>query len=232
MPPMPRGSPAYSRRCAPPLNRARFICSPRTYSSAARRWAGGERTFTVGDLFAVAPQGLPTTPQYIALGHVHRPQAVSAAGAPARYAGSLLQLDFGEREQQKSVALVEVDAGRPAKVTEIPLNCGSRLLDVAGTLEELREMNVDPDAYVRVILRCEGPAPGLAELVREIIPRALDVRLEYEREEARREPGDTRRLEPRDLFAQYYRSRYGAEAGETLMKLFNELFEEVTGAPA
>lgn len=193
---------------------------------------GGERTFTVGDLFAVAPRGLPTTPQYIALGHVHRPQAVRAAGAPTRYAGSLLQLDFGEREQQKSVALVEVEPGRPANISEIALTAGSRLLDVAGTLEELREMNVDPDAYVRVILRCDGPASGLADLVREIIPRALDVRLEYEREEGAREPGDTRRLEPRDLFAQYYRSRYGADAGEPLMKLFDELFEEVTGASA
>ena len=59
---------------------------------------GGERTFTIGDLFAVTPQGLPTTPQYIALGHVHRPQRVTAAGAPTFYTGSLLQLDFGERD--------------------------------------------------------------------------------------------------------------------------------------
>jgi exonuclease SbcD len=193
---------------------------------------GGERTFTIGDLFAITPQGLPSTPQYIALGHVHRPQAISAVGAPTRYAGSLLQLDFGEREQQKSVAIVEVDPGRPAKITEIALTGGSQLLDMAGTLDELREMAVDPDAWVRVILRCDGPAPGLADLVREIIPRALDVRLEYEREEGTREPGDTRRLAPRDLFGQYYRSRYGADAGKPLMNLFDELFEEVTGAPA
>lgn len=193
---------------------------------------GGERTFTIGDLFAVTPQGLPTTPQYIALGHVHRPQAVPGAAVPARYAGSLLQLDFGESEQQKSIALVEVDPGRPAKVIEIPLTGGSRLLDVAGTLEELTALDIHPEAYVRVVLRCEGPAPGLADRVREIIPRALDVRLEYEREEVTRAPGDARRLEPCELFAQYYRSRYGSEAGEQLMALFDELFEEVTGAPA
>jgi DNA repair protein SbcD/Mre11 len=195
---------------------------------------GGERTFTIGDLFAVAPQGLPTTPQYIALGHVHRPQRVTAAGAPAYYAGSLLQLDFGEREQQKSVAIVDVDPGRPAQVSEVALTRGSPLLDVTGTVEELRDLatTIDEHAWVRVVLRCDGPAPGLAELVREIIPRALDVRLEYEREPAFREPGDTQRLEPRDLFAQYYRHRYGSEIGEPLMQLFDELFEEVTGASA
>jgi DNA repair protein SbcD/Mre11 len=193
---------------------------------------GGERTFTIGDLFAVTPQGLPTTPQYIALGHVHRPQRVTAAGAPTFYAGSLLQLDFGEREQRKSVAIVDVQPARPANVSEVTLTRGSPLLDVTGTIDELRQMTVDPDAWVRAVLRCDGPAPGLAELVREIIPRALDVRLEYEREEQAREAGDTQRLEPRELFAQYYRHRYGSEIGEPLVKLFDELFEEVMGAPA
>jgi exonuclease SbcD len=193
---------------------------------------GGERTFTVGDLFAVTPQALPATPQYIALGHVHKPQAVTAAGAPTRYAGSLLQLDFGEREQEKSVVLVEVEPGLPARVSSIALHGGSALLDLEGTLDELRGMDVDPEAWVRVMLQCDGPAPGLADKVREVIPRALDVRLEYEREETAREPGDTRRLEPRELFAQYYRSRYGSDAGEPVMKLFDELFDEVSGAAA
>ena len=82
---------------------------------------GGERTLTIGEIFAVDPQGLPTTPQYIALGHVHRPQAVTAAPVPTRYSGSLLQLDFGEREQEKSVAIVDVDPGRPPEVTTVTL---------------------------------------------------------------------------------------------------------------
>jgi len=193
---------------------------------------GGERSFTIGDLFAITPQGIPTTPQYVALGHVHRPQRVTGAGAPTYYAGSLLQLDFGEREQRKSVEIVDVDPGLPAQVSEVALTLGSPLLDVTGTLDELREMTIDPKAWVRVVLRCDGPAPGLADLVREIVPRALDVRLEYEREEHAREPGDTQRLEPRELFSQYYRHRYGSEIGEPLMRLFDELFEETIGAPA
>lgn len=193
---------------------------------------GGERTLTIGEIFAVDPQGLPTTPQYIALGHVHRPQAVTAAPVPTRYSGSLLQLDFGEREQEKSVAIVELKPGRPPEVTTFGLKGGRRLLDVAGTLDELRAMEIDPDAYLRVTLRCEGPSPGLADEVREFLSGALVVQLEYERESGGRQPGELQRLEPRELFARYYQDRHGAPADDRMLRLFDELFEEVTSAPA
>jgi exonuclease SbcD len=193
---------------------------------------GGERTLTIGEIFAVDPQGLPTTPQYIALGHVHRPQPVNAAPVPTRYSGSLLQLDFGEREQEKSVAIVELAPGRPPDVTTLALKGGRRLLDVAGTLDELRAMEIDPDAYLRVTLRCDGPSPGLADDVREFLPGALVVQLDYERETGGREPGELQRLEPRELFARYYQHHHGAPAEERMLRLFDELFEEVTGAAA
>lgn len=193
---------------------------------------GGERELTVGDLFAIAPQALPTTPQYIALGHVHRPQDINAAAVPARYAGSLLQLDFGEREQDKSVTIVDVESGRPAQIRAVALTGGRRLLDVAGTLDDLRSIDVDPDAFLRVLLSCDGPSPGLADDVRTILPGALEVRLDYERAPGERAPGELRRLSPRELFGRYYAERRGAPADERLIKLFDELLGEVLGAAA
>src|SRR5439155_22531570 len=60
------------------------------------RLGGGEQELTIGMAYAVAPSRLPGTANYVALGHVHRPQAVPSAPSPTRFAGSLLQLDFGE----------------------------------------------------------------------------------------------------------------------------------------
>lgn len=193
------------------------------------RVGGGERELTVGDLFAIPAQALPITPQYIALGHVHRPQEVLASGVPARYAGSLLQLDFGEREQGKSVVVLDATPGRPVRVRSVPVSSGRALLDVAGTLEELQRLEVDPEAWLRVMLRCDGPTPGLADDVRAVLPGALEVRLDYERELGEREPGELRRLSPRELFARYHSDRHGAPAGESVMALFDDLFEEATG---
>jgi DNA repair protein SbcD/Mre11 len=197
------------------------------------RLGGGERELTIGQIYAINPAALPTGVQYIALGHVHRPQDVPGAATPARYAGSLLQLDFGEAEQDKSVTIVELEPGRPARTRERPLSAGLRLRDVRGTLAELRAIESDPASeWLRVTLVCDGPAPGLADEVREALPGALEVRLEYEREDPERHAAELRRLKPRELFERYYANRHGKEPDEAVVKLFDELLEEVSGEAA
>jgi exonuclease SbcD len=191
--------------------------------------AGSERALTIGDLYAVAPQAIPSNSQYVALGHIHRPQRVPGVGVPARYAGSLLQLDFGEAGQEKSVVLVELEPGRPAQVEEIPLEAGRRLMDVRGTLAELEEYAQSADdSFLRVFLVCDRPQPGLGDQVREILPNALEVQLEYERQGADAHSHDLKQLTPRELFELYYRDRHGADAEPELLTLFDQLLDEVT----
>jgi exonuclease SbcD len=88
------------------------------------------------------------------------------------------------------------------------------------------------DAWLRVTLRCDAPQPGLADRVRDILPGALEVRLDYPREDAGRRAQELRRLTPQELFARYYREAHGAPPAESLAVLFDELYDEVTGAAA
>src|SRR3954463_1968446 len=90
---------------------------------------GGEREATVGLDYAVPAGRLPSNASYVALGHIHRPQKVPGARAQARYAGSLIQLDFGETEQKKSVVVVEAHPGKPVKASEFAVTAGRRLVD-------------------------------------------------------------------------------------------------------
>jgi len=194
---------------------------------------GGERELTIGQTFAVTAAALPTSPQYIALGHVHRPQGVPGAPIPARYSGSTLQMDFGEVEQAKSVTLVDLQPGRPAHAREVPLTAGKKLVDVRVALSDLKNVRgADDGAFARVFLECEGPSPGLVDDVREVLPNAVEVRLEYERQDQERRSDDFRHLTPAKQFARYYRQRHGADPAEQVTKLFAELFEEVVDAPA
>jgi exonuclease SbcD len=186
---------------------------------------------TIGIEYAVSPSRLPATASYVALGHVHRPQPVRGAPSPTRYAGSLLQLDFGERDQRKSVAVVEAVPGRPARVTEVPLSSGRPLVDVEGTLEEaVARGRAHPEAHLRVTVRTDGPVPGLAERVREELPNAVDVRLHRQRVDG---PGDGRDRpgpspSPRDQFAAYYRREHGVEeVPAELLRAFDEVLEAV-----
>src|SRR3954471_21545324 len=116
------------------------MCQPFA-STACRVFAGhlfvsgsatgtSERPLSIGDLFAIAPQALPGGANYVALGHIHRPQRVRGASVPARYAGSLLQLDFGEVGQEKSVCVVDLEPNKPAQIEEVPLQAGRRLRDI------------------------------------------------------------------------------------------------------
>ncbi len=194
------------------------------------RPGGGERELTIGDIFAITAAALPTTPQYIALGHVHRPQEAPGALVPTRYAGSPLQLDFGDADQQKSVTIIDVEPGKPARAREVPLSAGRRLIDMQVRLDELEsQVGVDDDAYARVFLECEGPSPGLVERVQEFLPNAVEVRLVYEREDPERAVADYRAMTPSQLFGRYYQQQHGAEPDEQVVALFNQLFEEVSG---
>lgn len=188
---------------------------------------GGERELTIGMAYAVPPSRLPGTVSYVALGHVHLPQAVKGSPAPARYAGSLLQLDFGEAGQRKSVSIVDAAAGRPAKVREVPLTSGRALADVRGTLDEVIARGGElGDAYLRAFVTTDGPVPGIADRVREELPNALDVHLVYERVD-HEPPGEpVSSLHPRDQFVAYYRQQHGAEPPGPILEAFDEVLAD------
>jgi exonuclease SbcD len=186
-----------------------------------------QRGLTIGQLYALAPQGLPDV-QYAALGHVHRPQRVPGAVRPAYYAGSPLQMDFGEVDQEKGVNVVELEPGQPADVRKVPLTAGRRLRDTRGTLEELEAQSDSVgDAFLRVVLECSGPMPGLGDQVREFLPNALEVRLEYPREQ-QEQSDPVRGLSPREQYARYLSEKYETEPDEKELDLFEELLTEVT----
>jgi exonuclease SbcD len=190
---------------------------------------GGERELTIGIAYAVPPSRLPGTVSYVALGHVHLPQAVKGSPAPARYAGSLLQLDFGEAGQRKSVSIVDAAPGKPAKVREVALASGRALADVRGTLDEVIARGGElGDAYLRVFVSTDGPVPGIADRVREELPNALDVHLVYERAEHETTGDPVSSLHPRDQFVAYYRQQHGAEPPEPILEAFDEVLADET----
>jgi DNA repair protein SbcD/Mre11 len=192
------------------------------------RTGGGEQELTIGMTYAVSPARIPGTASYVALGHLHRPQAVSAAPCPTRFAGSLLQLDFGEVDQDKSVVLVEARAGKPPKARELPLSAGRKLVDVRGRLDEvLGQADQVGDAYLRVYVDTEGPVPGLADRVREVLPNAVWVEPVYERKEGAPSEAGIRTLQPREQFLHYYERAHGARPDPTIMDAFDTVYAEV-----
>jgi exonuclease SbcD len=190
---------------------------------------GGERSLTTGETYAVTAAAIPQV-QYAALGHVHRPQRVKGSAVPARFAGSLLQLDFSETGHAKSISIVDLTPGLPAQVAEVPICAGRRLRDVAGTMEELsrRKQGLGSD-FLRVTLKAEAPHPGQADAVRELLPNAIQVAIDYPRTAPPEEP--VRGLDPRALFALHYKRRHGVPAPDALLALFSEVLDAKDDSP-
>src|SRR3954468_8010881 len=92
-----------------------------------------ERDITIGGVDLV-PAGVFDGVDYVALGHLHRPQTLSPR---LRYSGSPLAYSFGEAGQQKQAWLVDLDATGLADVRAVPLPPPRPLTLLTGTLEEL-----------------------------------------------------------------------------------------------
>lgn len=68
------------------------------------------------------PQDIPTHWAYVAYGHIHKPQALHGANH-VRYSGSLERLDYAEKDESKSVVLVDIGSmGRTSDPVCLPLN--------------------------------------------------------------------------------------------------------------
>lgn len=193
--------------------------------------SGSEREVSVGSDYAVSAARLPRTASYIALGHIHKRQKVKGAAADTRYSGSLIQLDFGERGQDKAVLVVDVVPGKPPKVSEVPIQAGRQLVEITATLDEL-PAHIDKvgDAYLRVNLTIDTPVPGITDKVREILPNALDVRLALPETKEEKERVSLRSLDPKTQFVSYYESVHGSKPVEELIVAFDRVYEEVTDA--
>jgi exonuclease SbcD len=92
-----------------------------------------ERDISVGGVDLV-PAVVFDGVDYVALGHLHRPQTLSPR---VRYSGSPLAYSFGEAGQQKQAWLFDLDATGLAEVRAVPLPTPRGLAVLTGELEEL-----------------------------------------------------------------------------------------------
>jgi exonuclease SbcD len=125
--------------------RADLFLRPRARSVVlAHAFVGGgvpsdsERDICVGGVDLV-PAGVFDGIDYVALGHLHRPQTLSDR---VRYSGSPLAYSFGEAGQHKQAWLVDLDADGLAAVRPVPLPAPRQLTVLRG---ELAELLADPE---------------------------------------------------------------------------------------
>jgi exonuclease SbcD len=192
-------------------------------------FSGSERSVHLGEEWAATPQVLPPTAHYVALGHIHKPQKIAAAGATALYAGSPLQMDFGEAGEEKSFVLVDARPRQPARWERVPYRGGCPLARFQLTLSEIERDagRLTQAGWLWVTVPLEVPDPDINAKVRKLLPNVL--RVEVELPEAIDEPKpEVARLsmDQAQLFEAYHQERHGVAPGPEILEVFKALYAE------
>ena len=189
---------------------------------------GGERSAHTIFQYELPGGAFPASLSYVALGHLHRTQAVPGAPCPAWYPGSPLALDFGEETDRKAVLVVDVEAGLPASVRPVPLESGRALRTLRGSFADLRDLAKDVgDDWLRVEID-EPARAGLAEEVRELLPNAVQVTPRPVEADDRAPRAPRLGRSPHELFAEYLAEQDVEDP--RLIALFRELHDELSEA--
>lgn len=109
------------------------------------------REIYVGALDAFPTSAFPAV-DYLALGHIHRPQKVGGH-EHIRYSGSPIALSFDEATQQKEVLLVDLGEAGLEAVTPLPVPVFQPLVALRGNLKSL------PGAFAQVAQAARDATP-------------------------------------------------------------------------
>ncbi len=171
---------------------------------AGARITDSERPLSVGGAGQVNA-GCFAGFDYVALGHLHRPQQV---GDGMFYAGSIYKYSLAEAGQAKSVNVVRLGAQGLTSVTDRELRPRRDLRRLEGTLEELldRAPEGDPEDYLVVSLKDQGPLFDPIIKLREVYPNVLHASRAKapERDEPSRDAPRRREQSERQWFDDFF----------------------------
>lgn len=174
---------------------------------------------TLGAAVLVPPSVIPTC-DYCALGHVHKPWAVSKERNIV-YSGSVLNYRFGETTG-KSVVLVDTADG---SVRRVPLSSGYPLEQAraSSAAEALGILTAAEGKYIKLIY--DGAPLGAEETAAlRAIPAFCDIEMIVATEET--QVAGRVHLSPQELFEQFYREKKGGDPPREILDLFLSFFEE------
>lgn len=196
---------------------------------AGSKYTRTEKEATITQHYAVHPAALTDLFDYVALGHVHRYQRIESASTYAYYTGTPYQLDFSEAGEDKffnfiifegnvpRIEKIKFDLKNPLKVFDLKQS------EVYRKLPELK----GGGGYLKIFLKVEDRSNvslTVDRLREELGDRLLKIE-QVSDDMPRSELPSTTKLDPVELYREYYRTSYGKEIPSDLERTFLELLK-------
>lgn len=191
--------------------------------------SGSERSIQLGGSYLINSAILPETAQYIALGHVHKPQVVPGSKKRARYSGSPIHYSKSEISFQKSLVKISLAPMQTPVIEEIQLKTYKPIeiwqCDNLATAINKCEENSNRDCWVYLEIKTdqylkENQIKELKDLKKDII----SIRpITPEEIASNKESKTFKERAFDDLFRDFYMNQRGIEASQETMDMIMSL---------
>lgn len=164
---------------------------------------------------------------YVALGHLHRPQKISAENI--RYAGSPLKYSFDEATHQKSVTIVELNEQGFVNAEKFLLKPLHDVRVVKGTLAELKKNFNSTEDYIHAQLT--EREINVQDKLAYVFPNLLSV--EFILEKNFKSDNKTSTVQSKgstlDYFAEFFEKQTGESLSDDYRAAMSEILSNLAG---
>ncbi len=202
----------------------------------------------IGGVENINTSSFPSDLKYVALGHIHKPQRLSANDG-IRYSGSPIPLSFSEKTYKHQVVVFEINDGNfeQLEIIEIPIHTPLLSIpkqnkvweEVLFELENLpKKIEEDKNApYLEVKVLLDQPIPDLKNRIQEIVQTKnvrlarIDTKLPRKDKTTNNEvlvnEIELHNLQPIQVLNTIYSEKYNEEIPTELSQMFNEIVIEI-----
>ena len=165
---------------------------------------------------------------YVALGHIHKPQIMGRKNV--RYSGAPIKYSFSEKNDKKSMVLLNIDEKKKSIKTELitfePLH---DMKEFVGNFEDLVKL-VRCEDYVRIVLKDEEFIPDVKHKLEVKFPNIMEIVYDnrYTRENNEGEfVKNLKEKSPLMVFKEFYEMRNNSPMSEDKVKIVEGIMEEI-----
>ena len=194
-----------------------------------------ENEISLGGAYSLDIDIFPESTQYVALGHLHRPQNIKGGPCPIRYAGSPLSYSFSEITHTKSVTIADILPQKAPKINEVFLSAGKPLVKwkAAEGLPQVRSWiseNKDSSAWIDLELYVDKHLE-ISEIqeLKTLHDGFLNIRyiLKNQNEYFIKETINLANTPLNELFIKFYEKQKGIKPDEKVVTAFLDIVKDI-----
>ena len=170
---------------------------------------------------------------YVALGHLHRPQAVPGK-ENIRYCGTPLKYSISEKNDQKGILVVEMGAKGTMDYRTIPLLPLHDMREIKGTYNELTLLKnyegTNRDDYIHVVLTDEDDVMDAVGRLRVIYPNLMSLEYQNKRTSTETQVEKLKNVEQKtdmEVLEALYRMQNNQEMNDAQREFSEKIFQAI-----